>query len=181
MSQKSELPLVEPTSRTERAEEPLDVPFDDFSVKNPFSQVLFDDFSVTPRRWGSKSKVPRTPEPDSGLEDVWVRRAPEVDSQTHQATQLDQGKERDVVPRPSIPPLVPRPQEEPRRPCEIPEVEKKEEEVVVEVEDEVVHGEKEEEKEEGVAELKVNPYFVYSVALFGRQDWGTIGFSLSVL
>ncbi|XP_059925934.1 uncharacterized protein KIAA1671 homolog [Gadus macrocephalus] len=154
VGQKSAVPtalLVEPTFR---AEGPLEVPFDDFSVKKPVTEVLFDDFSVTPRRWGSKSRVPQTPEPDSGLEDVWVRRAPDVDSRTHQALQLDPVKESDVLPRPLIPCLVPQPQEEPRRPYEFPTVEQKKAEVVEEDEDEEVHEEKKEEREGGVAELK---------------------------
>ncbi|CAL8337931.1 unnamed protein product [Lota lota] len=161
VGQKSELRLtlptaliVEPTLGTERTEGPLEIPYDDFSVKKPVAEILFDDFSVKTRRWGSKSVVPQTPaqgkaEPDSGLEEVWVRRAQNVDSQTHQAPELNQRKELDIVPRP-LPP-----QEEPRRPYEIPAVEKREAEVVDEdEEDEVVHEEKEEEREEGVAELK---------------------------
>ncbi|XP_040014990.1 182 kDa tankyrase-1-binding protein [Xiphias gladius] len=42
-------------------ETPIEVVYDDFSVRKPLIEIDFDDFSVKPKRWGSQEKAETSP------------------------------------------------------------------------------------------------------------------------
>ncbi|XP_074523345.1 uncharacterized protein LOC141788327 [Halichoeres trimaculatus] len=52
---------VNPLPSARNSESPVEVVYDDFSVKQPQMDVDFDDFSVKPKRWGSQAKTDTSP------------------------------------------------------------------------------------------------------------------------